>query len=120
MPMHTFVSSTQPSPLGTRQALDTVGPSESLFGQSGYVADRSVYFAVPSNPTQARTWITQVVPYMAGSSGYNPGQFGPVADRVVPHTGPSGYVVDRLVPYAGPSGYAMERSTYFVGPSDST
>jgi hypothetical protein len=38
--------------------------------------------------------------------GRTAGQFGPVADRSVPYTGPSGYVTDR--------------PTYFVGPSDST
>jgi hypothetical protein len=66
MPMHKFVSSSQPSLPGTCQALDTVGPSESLLGQSGYVVDHPAYFAGPSDPTQARTRITQVAPYMAG------------------------------------------------------
>jgi hypothetical protein len=44
MLMHTFVSSSQPPPPGMQQALGTVGLSESLLGQSGYVADRSTYF----------------------------------------------------------------------------
>jgi hypothetical protein len=49
--------------------------------QSGYIADRPLYFAEPSDLTQARTQIAQVASCMAGSSGYNTGQFGPVADR---------------------------------------
>jgi hypothetical protein len=51
-------------------------------------------FRRPSDRTQARTRITQVASYMAGSSGYNPGQFIPVADRLVPYAGPSRYVMD--------------------------
>jgi hypothetical protein len=105
VPMHTFVSPSQPPPPGTRQALDIVGPSERLLGQSSYIADRLAYFAGPSDPTQAHARITQVAPYMAGSSGYDPGQFGPIADR--------------LTPYARPSGYVTDRPTYFAGPSDS-
>jgi hypothetical protein len=71
---------------------------------------------------------------MAGSSGYNPGQFGPITDRLVHYDGPSGYVMDRPVPYvrssgyvadrpisyAGSFGYGMNRPTYYAGPSDST
>jgi hypothetical protein len=71
---------------------------------------------------------------MAGSSGYNPGQFGPITDRLVHYAGPSGYVADRSVPYVGPSryvanhpisyvgssGYGMNRPTYYARPSDST
>jgi hypothetical protein len=76
MPMHTFVSPSQPPPPGTHQALDIVGPSESLLGQSSYVADRLTYFTRPFDPTQARARVTQVTPYMVGSSGYNLGQFG--------------------------------------------
>jgi hypothetical protein len=120
MPMHTFVSSSQALPPGTRQALDTVGPSESLLGQFVYVTDRLAYFAGSSDPTQARTQITQITPYMGGSSGYNPGQFGLVTDYPVPYAGPFVYVVDRPVPYAGPSGYVMDRPTYFARLSDST
>ena len=56
---------------------------------------------------------------MVGSSGYNPGQFGPVADRPVPYTGPSGYVADRSVPYTRASGYVIDRPTYFAGSSNS-
>jgi hypothetical protein len=103
-----------------RQARDTIGPSKSLLGQSGYVADHPTYFAGPSDPTQARTRITQVAPYMVGSSRYNLGQFGPIADRPAPYVGPFGYVADRPVPYARPSGYVMDRPAYFTGPSDST
>jgi hypothetical protein len=102
-----------------RDRVWTVGPSESLLRQSGYVADRPAYSAGPSDPTQARTRITQVAPYMIGSSGYNPGQFGPVADRPVPYTGPSGYVADRSVPYTRASGYVIDRPTYFAGSSNS-
>jgi hypothetical protein len=120
MLMHTFVSSSQPSPPGTRQSQDIVEPSENLLGRSGYVVDRSAYFAGLYDPTQARTRITQVAPYMARSSGYNPGPFGPVVDRPVPYAGPSGYVVDHPVPYARPSKYVMDRPAYFAGPSDST
>jgi hypothetical protein len=58
MSMHAFVSSSQQPPPGTRQALDTVGPSESLLEQSGYVADRLAYFDGSSDPTQTNTRIT--------------------------------------------------------------
>jgi hypothetical protein len=44
---------------------------------------------------QARTQNTQVAPYMAGPSGYNPEQFGPITNRPVHPAGPSGYVADR-------------------------
>jgi hypothetical protein len=57
---------------------------------------------------------------MTGSSGFNPGQFGPIMDCLVHYAGPAGYVVDRAVPYVGPSGYGMNRPTYYAGPSDST
>jgi hypothetical protein len=43
---------------------------------------------------------------MAGSFGYNPGQFGSIAARPAPYDRPSGFVTDR--------------QTYFTGPSDST
>jgi hypothetical protein len=72
MPMHAFVSPSQPQPLGTRQVLDTTGPSEHHLRQSGYTADRPAYFAGPSDPIQARTQNARVAPYMAGPSGYNP------------------------------------------------
>jgi hypothetical protein len=49
MPMHTFVSPSQPQPLGTRQVLDTTGPSEHHLRQSDYTADRPAYFAGPSD-----------------------------------------------------------------------
>jgi hypothetical protein len=49
MPMHTFVSPSQPQPLGTRQVLDATGPSEHHLRQSGYTADRPAYFAGPSD-----------------------------------------------------------------------
>jgi hypothetical protein len=55
MPMHVFMSPSQPPPLDTRQVLDAAGPSEHHLRQSGYTADRPVYFAGPSDPTQART-----------------------------------------------------------------
>jgi hypothetical protein len=106
MPMHTFMSPSQPPPPSTRQALDTVGPSESLLGQSGYITDRPAYFARPSDPTQARAQITQAMSYMAGSSWYNPRQFSPIADC--------------LTPYAGLSAYVTDQTTYFAEPSDST
>ena len=77
MPMHAFVSPSQPQPLGTRQVLDAIGPSEPHLRQSGYTADRPAYFVGPSDPMQARTQNTQVAPYMAGPSGYNPEHFGP-------------------------------------------
>jgi hypothetical protein len=120
MSMHKFVSSSQSSPPGTRHALDTVGPFESLLGQSDYVADHPVYFAGPSDPTQAHTRINQDAPYMAGSSRYNPGQFSHVVDRLVPYGEQSGYVADRPLPYARPSGYVTDRPRYFVGPSNFT
>jgi hypothetical protein len=69
MSMHAFVSPSQPQPLGTRQVLDAAGPSEHHLRQSGYTAGRLVYFAGPSDPTQARTQNTQVAPCMAGPSG---------------------------------------------------
>jgi hypothetical protein len=72
MPMHAFVSPSQPQPLGTRQVLDTDGPSEHHLGQSDYTADRPAYFTGPSDPMQAHTQNAQVAPYMAGPSGYNP------------------------------------------------
>src|SRR5688572_25204006 len=81
MPMHAFVSPSQPQPLGTRQVLDATGPSEHHLRQSGYTADRPAYFAGPSDQMQARTQNTQVAPYMAGPSGYNPEHFGPNTDR---------------------------------------
>jgi hypothetical protein len=120
MPMHAFVSPSQPQPLGTRQILDATGPSEHHLRQSGYTADRPAYFVGPSDPMQARTQNTQVAPYMAEPSGYNPEQFGPITDRPVHHAGQSGYVADRPPSYVGPSGYGMNRPTYYAGPSDST
>jgi hypothetical protein len=78
MSMHAFVSPSQPPPLGTRQVLDAAGPSEHHLRQSGYIEDHPVYFVRPSDPTQAYTQNAQVTPCMAGSSGYNPGQFGPI------------------------------------------
>jgi hypothetical protein len=68
MPMHAFVSPSQPLPLGTRQVLDAAGPSEHHLRQSGYTADRPAYFAGPSDPTQARTQNAQVAPCMVGPS----------------------------------------------------
>jgi hypothetical protein len=134
MPMHAFVSPSQPQTLGTRQVLDAAEPSEHHLRQSGYITDRPTYFAGPSDPAQTRTQNTQVAPCMAGPSGHNPKQFGPitdrpvhydgpsgyVADRPVPHAGPSGYVADRPLSNVGPSGYGMNRPTYYAGPSDST
>jgi hypothetical protein len=55
MPMHAFVSPSQPPPLSTRQVLDAAGPSEHHLRQSDYSADHPAYFAGPSDPTQART-----------------------------------------------------------------
>ncbi|KAL5663360.1 hypothetical protein ACJX0J_023468, partial [Zea mays] len=104
----------------TRQVLDATGPSEHHLRQSSYTADRPAYFAGPSDQMQAHTQNTQVAPYMAGPSGYNPEHFGPITDRPVHHAGPSGYVADRPPPYAGPSGYGMNRPTYYAGPSNST
>jgi hypothetical protein len=103
MSMHAFVSPSQPPPLGTRQVLDAAEPSEHHLRQSGYIADRPAYFVGPSDPTQACTQIARVTPCMAGSSGYNPGQFGPIMDRPVPYAGPSGYGMNRPAYYAGPS-----------------
>jgi hypothetical protein len=134
MPMHAFVSPSQLPPLSTQQVLDAAGPCEHHLRQSDYSVDRPTYFTGSPNPTQARTQNAQVAPCMAGSSEYNPRQFGPitdcpvhyagpsgyVADRLVPYVGPSGYVTDRLISYAGPSGYGMNRSVYYAGPSDST
>jgi hypothetical protein len=120
MPIHSFVSPSQPQPLGTWQVLDVVGPSEHHLRQSGYIADRPTYFVGPSDPIQACTQNAQVAPYMAGPSGYNPEQFAPITDRPVHHAGPSGYVADRPPSYVGPSGYGMNRPTYYAGPSDST
>jgi hypothetical protein len=57
---------------------------------------------------------------MAGPSGYNHEQFGPITDRPMHHAGPSEYVVDHLLSYVGPSGYGMNWSAYYAGPSDST
>jgi hypothetical protein len=51
MPMHDFVSPSQPLPLGTRQAMDVAGLSEHHLRQPDYIADRPTYFAGPSNPT---------------------------------------------------------------------
>jgi hypothetical protein len=81
MPMHAFVSPSQPQPLGTRQVLDVVGPSEHHLRQSCHTVDRPAYFAGPSDLTQARTQNAQVAPCMSGPSGYNPEQFGPITDR---------------------------------------
>jgi hypothetical protein len=89
MPMHTFVSPSQPTPPGTRPALDTIGPSTSHLGQSG--------------PPQARAQITQIVPYTAGPSRCTPGSFGPVTDHPAPYAGPSGYVTDHPTCLTGPS-----------------
>jgi hypothetical protein len=50
MPMHAFVSPSQPQPLGTRQVLDVAELSEPHLRQSGYTADLPVYYARPSNP----------------------------------------------------------------------
>jgi hypothetical protein len=120
MPMHTFVSLSQPQPLGTRQLLDVTGPFEHHLRQSGYTADRPMYFMGPSDQMQARTQNTQVAPYMAGPPGYNPEQFGPITDRPVHHAEPSGYVADHPPSYVGPSEYGMNRLMYYAGPSDST
>jgi hypothetical protein len=70
MLMHAFASPSQPQPLGTRQVLDTAGPSEHHLRQSGYTADRPAYFVGLSDPMQARIQNAQVPPYMAGPSGY--------------------------------------------------
>jgi hypothetical protein len=43
MPMHTFVSSSQPSPPGTRQDLDTIGPSESFLHRPAHGSLRSCH-----------------------------------------------------------------------------
>ena len=51
MPMHAFVSPSQPPPLGTRQVLDAAGLSEHHLRQFGYTADHPTYFAGPSDPT---------------------------------------------------------------------
>jgi hypothetical protein len=111
MPMHAFVSLSQPQPLGTRYVLDVTGPSEHHLRQFGYTADHPAYFAGPSDPMQARTQNAQVAPYMAGPSGYNPEQFDLITDRPVHHAGPSGYVADRPPSYVGSSGYGMNRPT---------
>jgi hypothetical protein len=79
--MYTFVSPSQPLSLGTRPALDAIGPSASHLEQS--------------NPTKARVQINRVVPYTIGPSGCTPGSFGPVADRPAPYARPSRYVTDR-------------------------
>jgi hypothetical protein len=120
MLMHAFVSPSQPQPLGTRQVLDAVGPSEHHLRQSGHTADRPAYFAGPSDQTQARTQNAQVAPCMAGPLGYNPEQFGPITDRLVHHVGLSGYVADRPLSYVRPSEYGMNPSAYYAGTSDST
>jgi hypothetical protein len=82
--------------------------------------DHPAYLAGPSDLTQARTQNAQVAPCMAGPSGYNPEQFGPITDHSVHDAGPSGYVADSSLSYVGPSGHGMNRSAYYVGPSDST
>jgi hypothetical protein len=134
MPMHAFVSPSQPLPLGTRQVLDVAEPSEHHLRRSSYTADRPVYFVGPCDPTQARTQNAQVVLCMVGPSGYNPEQFGPITDPPVHYAGPSGYVANHPVPYVGssryvadhplsytgPSGYGMNRPTYYARPSNST
>jgi hypothetical protein len=71
MPMHAFVSPSQPQPLGTQHVLDAAGPSEHHLRQSGYTADRLAFFAGPSDPMQARTQNAQVASYMAGPSTPN-------------------------------------------------
>jgi hypothetical protein len=120
MPMHAFVSPSQPLPLDTRQVLDAVGPSEHHLRQSGHTADRPAYFAGPSDLTQARTQNAQVAPCMAGPSGYKLKQFGPITDRPVYHAKPSGYVADRPLSYVGPSGHGMNWPAYYAGQTDST
>jgi hypothetical protein len=55
MPMHAFVSPSQPQPLGTRQVLDATGPSEHHLRQSDYTTDRPAYFVGPSDQKQAHT-----------------------------------------------------------------
>jgi hypothetical protein len=116
-------STTNGSPLAQTSygmPMHVTGPSKHHLRQSSYIVDRPAYFVGPSDPTQARTQITQVAPCMVGSFEYNPGQFGPVADHSIPYVGPSGYVADRLIPYTGPFGYGMNRPAYYAGPSDST
>jgi hypothetical protein len=120
MPMHAFVSPSQPQPLGTRQVLDAARPSEHHLRQSSYTADRPAYFAGPSDLMQARTQNAQVAPCMTGPSRYNPEQFGPITDRPVHHAKPSRYVADCPLSYIGPSRYGMNRPAYYAGPSDST
>jgi hypothetical protein len=120
MPMHAFVSPSQPLLLGTRQVLDAAGPFEHHLRQSDHTADRPTYFAGPSDLTQAHTQNAQVAPCMAGPLGYNPEQFDPIMDRPVHHAGPSGYVAGRPLSYVGPSEHGMNRSVYYARPSDST
>jgi hypothetical protein len=120
MPMHAFVSPSQPQPLGTWQVLDMAGPSEHHLKQSGHTADRPTYLTGPSDLTQARTQNAQVAPWMVEPSGYNPEQFGPITDHSVHHAGPSRYVVDRSLSCIGKSEHGMNRSAYYAGPSDST
>ena len=57
MPMHAFVSPSQPQPLSTRQVLDATGPSEHHLRQSGYTADRPTRCR-PAHKTlrSHRTW----------------------------------------------------------------
>jgi hypothetical protein len=66
-----------------------------------------VYFARPSDPTQARTQNDQVAPCMAGPSGYNPEQFGPIMDRLV---------MSRTVRYITPDRLVMSRTVRYLMP----
>jgi hypothetical protein len=105
MPMHAFVSPSQPPQLGTRQVLDAAGPSEHHLRQSGYTVDRLAYFAGPSDPTQAHTQNVQVTPCMAGPSGYNSEQFGPITNRLD---------MSRTVRYITPDRLDMSRTVRYL------
>jgi hypothetical protein len=58
---------------------------------SGYGMNRRAYYAGPSDSTRVHAQTVQVAPYMTEPSGYSPGPFGRIVDRLALYDGRSGY-----------------------------
>jgi hypothetical protein len=109
MSMNTFVAPPQQSLPNTWPTLNTVGPFEGQQRPFGYSVDRLSYFVELCDPTRVRAQTTQVTLYMVKLFGYNPRQFGSVADRLAPYFGPFGYETTWATPYTSrQSGYTLE------------
>ena len=81
----------------------------SYIGPSGYGMNRLTYYAGPSDSTRVYAQTGQVAPYMTDPSGYSPGPFGPIVDRLVLYDRRSRYETAQVTPYtAGQSRYTFE------------